>query len=119
MMQGMKLGRLVLVAMCAVMLSTASFGQAVYGSLYGTVTDNTGAALPGATVTVTDTNKGISVTAQANEAGEFRVDHLIPDTYSVKVTNAGFKAYETNGIVVYADSALKVDAQMQVGEVAQ
>ncbi len=114
-MQWMKWGRLVVIAACALWLSTASFGQAVYGTIFGSVTDNTGAAIPGATITVTDTNKGTTVTATANEAGEFTVGHLIPDIYDVKVTNAGFKTFETKGAQVYADNSIKVEAKMEVG----
>ena len=60
-------------------LPCSAFGQAVYGSIYGTVTDATGALIPNAPVVVTDTSKGTTVTVNANESGEFRVDHLIPD----------------------------------------
>ncbi|MGA7317515.1 MAG: TonB-dependent receptor [Silvibacterium sp.] len=118
-MQWMKLGRVVLFAAFAVCLSTASFGQAVYGSLFGTVTDNTGAAIPGATITVTDTGKGTSVNSQSNDSGEWRAEHLIPDTYDVKVTMAGFKTFTATGLVVYADQSLKVPTQMEVGGATQ
>ncbi|HTY83112.1 MAG TPA: TonB-dependent receptor [Silvibacterium sp.] len=114
-MQWIKWGRLVLVAALAVFLSTISHAQAVYGTIFGSVTDNTGAAIPGATITITDTNKGTTVTATANEAGEFTVGHLIPDTYDVTVTNAGFKTFASKGLVVYADQSIKVEAKMEVG----
>src|SRR5271166_105406 len=101
-MQWMKWGRVVVVAAaCAVLLSTASYGQAVYGTIFGSVVDNTGAAIPGASITVTDTNKGTSVSATANEAGEFTIGHLIPDMYDISVTNAGFKTFESKGLQVY------------------
>ncbi|MBV8629702.1 MAG: TonB-dependent receptor, partial [Silvibacterium sp.] len=114
-MQWTKWGRLVLVAALALLLSTASHAQAVYGTIFGSVTDNTGAAIPGATITITDTNKGTSVTATANAAGEFTIGHLIPDTYDVSVTNAGFKTFESKGLQVYADQSIKVEAKMEVG----
>src|SRR5271157_5754113 len=97
-MQLMKLGMVVVIAACALWLSTASYGQAVYGTIFGSVADNTGAAIPGATITITDTNKGTTVTATANEAGEFTVGHLIPDTYDVTVANAGFKTFSSKGV---------------------
>ncbi len=69
-------------------------GQAVYGSIFGTITDNTGAVVPNATVTVTDVSKGTAVTAQSSGDGQYRVQHLIPDTYRVDVDAAGFsKSY--------------------------
>jgi len=62
------------------------------------VTDNTGAAIPNATVTVTDTAKGTVVTVQSNDSGAYSVEHLIPDTYDIKVSLAGFQNYEAKGI---------------------
>ena len=67
-------------------LPSLSHAQAIYGSIFGTVTDNTGAVIPNATVTVTDESKGTSVVAQSNGSGEYTVQHLIPDTYDIKVT---------------------------------
>jgi len=118
-MQWMKWCRVILIAACAVFLSTAGYAQAVYGTVFGSVVDNTGAAIPGATITITDTNKGTSVTATANEAGEFTVGHLIPDMYDVNVTFAGFKTFQSKGIQVYADQSIKVEAKMEVGGATQ
>ncbi len=93
----------------------SALAQAVYGSIYGTVTDATGAAIPNASVVVTDTGKGTSVTIPSSSSGEFRVDHLIPDTYSVKVSSQGFSNYEQNSIRVFADTSIKVDAALKIG----
>jgi carboxypeptidase family protein/TonB-dependent receptor-like protein len=103
----------------ALLLPHVSHAQAVYGSLYGTVTDNSGAAIPNATITVTDEAKGTAVTAQSNDSGDFRVDHLIPDPYDLKVAAPGFKGYETPHIQVYADSSPKIDAKLEVGGASQ
>jgi outer membrane receptor protein involved in Fe transport len=92
-----------------------ALGQAVYGAIYGTVTDATGALIPNAPVVVTDTSKGVTVTVNANESGEFRVDHLIPDAYSVTVDQPGFKKYEQNNIQVNADSSDNVAVVLSVG----
>lgn len=96
-------------------LPQAVRAQAVYGSIFGTVTDASGAAIPGATVTVTDEAKGTSVTVKSNESGGYTVEHLIPDLYTVKVEMAGFKGFETNHLQVLADTSPKVDAAMQTG----
>ena len=90
-------------------------GQAIYGAIYGTVSDATGAILPNAHVLVTDTAKGTTVTVQTNDSGEFRAEHLIPDTYSVTVEMPGFKKYEQKGIEVTADNSLKTDINLSVG----
>jgi outer membrane receptor protein involved in Fe transport len=102
-------------AVCLLSFSPLAFGQAVYGSIYGTVTDSTGAAIPDATVTVKDEAKGISVTAQSNGAGEFTIEHLIPDTYDVTVAVKGFKGYEQKGIQLFADTSIKVTAALSAG----
>src|SRR6266481_6250471 len=110
--------RVMMLSFVVVSLSTFSpfaFGQAVYGSIFGTVTDATGAAVPGATVTVTDVAKGTTVTVQSNASGDFTVEHLIPDVYDVKVDASGFKGYQQRGIQLFADSALKVTAALSTG----
>ena len=93
----------------------SALAQAVYGSIYGTVTDASGAAIPKATVTVTDTAKGTSVSVTSNDSGEFTAEHLIPDQYSVRVAFQGFKTYEQNNIRVFADSSVKVAAGLTAG----
>jgi hypothetical protein len=50
------------------------YGQAVYGSIFGTVTDTTGAVIPNASIVVTDEGKGTTVTLTSNESGEFTAD---------------------------------------------
>jgi hypothetical protein len=89
--------------------------QAVYGSVFGTVTDNTGAVIPGATVSVTDLSKGTSVSTQSNASGDYRVDHLIPDTYSVSAEATNFQRSTVNAVVVYADTAPKVNLTLRIG----
>ncbi len=112
------LGRLgVAAALCVPGLY--AHGQAVYGNIYGVVQDASGAVVPNATVTITDTAKGISVTAQSNASGEYTVGHLIPDPYNVKVDAAGFQTFETTGVVVRADQGFKIDATMQIGSASQ
>ncbi len=112
-----------LLAACAVFMalcfSAPSQGQAVYGSINGTVTDNTGAVVPNATITVTDVAKGTSVTAKSNASGEYVVEHLIPDTYNVKVEAQGFQTFEATSVPVQADTSPKIDAALQVGAATQ
>ena len=107
--------RLLLSAGCFLVFSPVTHAQAVYGSIFGTVTDSTGAVIPNAAVTVTDVSKGTVISEQSNGSGEFTADHLIPDIYDVKVVAAGFKGFEQTGIQVFADTAVKIQAVLSTG----
>src|SRR5439155_4690729 len=90
-------------------------GQAVFGSIFGTVTDPSGAAVPNAKVTVTSVAKGTSVETTTNADGNYSVTHLIPDTYNIKAEAAGFKSFEATNIVVSPDTASRINAKFKVG----
>ena len=94
-------------------------GQAIYGSILGTVTDPTGAAVNGAKVTVTSQTKNISTTETSNESGNYSVTHLIPDVYSVRIEGTGFKTIQFKDIQVSADASARVDGQFQVGSASE
>jgi hypothetical protein len=96
-------------------LSPAAHSQAVYGSIFGTITDQSGAAVAGAKVTVTSVQKGSKFETATNEAGNYSVTHLIPDHYGVRSEASGFKVVEYTNIPVYADQAARVDVGLQVG----
>ena len=98
--------------------STAS-GQAVYGSIVGTVTDPQSNAVAGAKVTVTNLAKGTTEETTTNETGSYSVTHLIPDNYKVHIEATGFKANDVSNIRVDVDTVTRVDAQLQVGAVEQ
>jgi hypothetical protein len=101
---------------CAsIVLTVPATAQSVYGSIFGTVTDKTGAAVPGATIAVTDESKGTVVTVTSNASGDYTVSHLAPDIYDLKVTFKGFKSFETKGIAVAADVAPRIDPLLEVG----
>jgi len=105
-----------LVVVCSLTIITASaVAQAVYGSILGTITDPSGAAVAGAKVTVTSVSKGITVSTTTNADGNYSVTHLIPDVYNVKAEAPGFKSFQTANVVVSADTGARVDGQFQVG----
>lgn len=114
----MKLSRLLPafgLALCLYVLPQISQAQAVYGSIYGTVTDASGAVVPNATVTIIDVAKNTSVKVQSNASGEYVAEHLIPDTYNVKVEASGFQTFEADGVTVAADSSPRIDASLKTG----
>src|ERR1700722_3724131 len=109
---------LALLAACVLAGSQLASAQAVYGSIFGTVTDTTGAAVPNATITAADVAKGTSVSVQSDGNGDYRVEHLIPDTYNVTAEATGFARVTTQNVVVFADTAPKVDISLSVGSVS-
>ena len=100
---------------CFVLLAPVADAQAVYGSIFGTITDQSGAAVVGARLTVTSVQKGTKFEATSNVAGNYSVTHLIPDQYDLRSEAPGFNAVESTGIPVYADQSARVDVQLQVG----
>jgi hypothetical protein len=96
-----------------------AFAQAVYGSILGTITDPSGAAVGNAKVTVTDQRKGTSDTTTTNDSGNYSVTHLIPDTYAVHVEGSGFKSLEFKDVIVNADASSNVNGQFQVGSASE
>jgi hypothetical protein len=107
---------MLMICICLVTLTAQPvWGQAVYGSIIGTVTDPQGAAVANAKVTVTNQRKGTTDTTTSNESGNYSVTHLIPDTYTVRIEAPGFKASEQKDVIVSADAAANVPLQFQVG----
>ena len=112
------------VAVCALLagaflLVSQAHAQAVYGSIFGTVSDPKGLAIPNATVTVTDESKGTSVVVTSNATGDYAVEHLIPDVYDLKVAAKGFQDFVTTGISVLADTAPRIDPMLEIGSATQ
>ncbi|HEY3972955.1 MAG TPA: TonB-dependent receptor [Candidatus Sulfotelmatobacter sp.] len=103
---------------CSLWVSSA-LGQAVYGSILGTVTDPSGAAVNGAKVTVTSQTKNVSTDVTTNESGNYSATHLIPDVYMIRIAGTGFKTLEYKDIQVSADTAAHIDGQFQVGSASE
>jgi hypothetical protein len=101
------------------LLPAAAFGQAVYGSVGGTVKDASGAVLPGVTVTITSLERKTADTAISNESGNFVKERLLPGTYEVKAELTGFKTAVVPSITVGVDAQTPVTFTLAVGELAE
>jgi len=95
------------------LVSVGLFGQAESGTVSGTITDNTGAVVPGATVTMTSVNTAQTRSAVTGSAGEYAVPSLRPDTYSITVEREGFQKYSRK-VVVDVGSRIDLSAQLSV-----
>lgn len=91
------------------------YGQAVYGSIYGTVFDKSGAVVGNATITARDENKNTSVTVTSNDRGAYVVQALIAGVYDITAQAPGFETSDHPHVRVYVDSSAKVDVVLQPG----
>lgn len=87
-------------------------------AIVGTVTDSTGAVIPGAKVTVTQKNTAITRVVTTGAAGQFNISSIPPATYTVSVEAQGFKR-QVQDIVLLADQIRDMDVRLQVGETSQ
>jgi len=87
----------------------------VGGSISGSVKDSTGAAIPRATVAATNTSTGVRQTTTTDDRGSYSFLSLPIGSYDVEVTSAGFEPYRRTDVAIDANSALIVDATLEVG----
>ncbi|RPI56521.1 MAG: hypothetical protein EHM55_05055 [Acidobacteria bacterium] len=111
-----------LVAFVALVLTAlaprAADAQVRYGSIVVEVIDQSGGAVPGADVTVTQAATGLIRSAVANEAGLATLATLPPGSYSVRVGLSGFKEFVTSGVNVTEDSVVRVGSVLEVGQLS-
>ncbi len=105
--------------LAALFVTTALIGQGLFGTISGIITDSSGAVIPGATVTVTNTQTNVSVTLQTNSAGVYNASNLNPGTYRVHAEANGFKAGVIDNVVLHVSENPKESMTLQVGQSAQ
>jgi hypothetical protein len=108
-----------LVAVLGFSLASAASAQVTTATIVGTITDSSGAALPGATVTARNVDTGFNRTAPSNEAGAYRLEFLPIGRYVVEVSLSGFKTATRSGIVLSVNDTARVDASLSVGGVTE
>jgi len=104
-----------LLILSLVLLSTVAYGQDT-GSIVGTVTDQSGSAVPNAQVTITNTDTGIVRATTTNATGSFAARELSFGHYSVRVEAPGFKQFDRTGITLAVNDTIRADASLQVGQ---
>src|SRR6185437_1106361 len=93
--------------------------QVTTTSIVGTVTDSTGAVMPGVIVTATDVDRNQSKSAKTGNSGEYRIDFLQTGNYTVAATMTGFKTYTQTGIQLNAGAPATIDISMTAGNVSE
>lgn len=99
--------------------SIASFAQFESGTVLGTVTDSSGSAVSGASVTLTNTRTGAASDTKSGENGDFVFVNERLGTYSVKAAKSGFKTAETSPFELTVDARQRVDVKLEVGAVSE
>src|ERR1700692_2565767 len=104
------------VAFGVLLLCLPAFSQGNTGRILGTVTDQSGGVIAGATVTVIDTERGVIRTLTTDDAGEYNAPNLTPGNYTVRAGAMGFKKLERQNVVIEVGKEVRVDLSVQPGE---
>lgn len=104
-----------LCACVALGCSLALHAQLSTASMFGTVTDPSGAAVPNATLTITQTDTKTVRTITSSSNGSYRADFLPVGPYSISVSASGFKTLERSGIVLTVTENAQLDLQLEIG----
>ena len=95
------------------------YAQAVTGTLLGNVTDSSGAAVPGATVTATETQTNIARTAVSTETGHYIFSSLKNGTYTVEAELQGFRKIVRQNVRVDVNTTMRVDLTLELGQLTE
>jgi hypothetical protein len=105
--------------LCVLLSPLTLLGQESRATLTGRVSDQNGAAIPGATVSITSQQTQLAETATTNEEGNYTVPFLLPGRYTVKVEAQGFKAAESDKVELHTADKATFDVQLEVGAVGE
>ena len=115
----MKITTFFIVCLCLIGGAAGGWAQVDTGSLVGSVKDSSGAVLPGASVTATNTDTGVSSSAKTEANGDYVLTPLKIGSYSLTVEAAGFGREVRTGIVLNVQQNIRLDFTLTVGTVSQ
>ncbi len=107
-----------LMAAAALSLALPGFAQSTRGQLAGTVTDSTGAVVPGAVITALNSATGVTSRAVSTSSGSYRFPELAVGTYTVTTTAAGFEVASATGVQVTINSVTSLNVALKIGSQA-
>ena len=110
---------LALAIVAALLVPLPASAQTLYGSIIGTVKDTTGAAVPGATVTATNTGTGLKVDTTSDVGGAYTFRNLLPGVYNLTASLQGFRELNQTGLRVSAGNPVRVDLKLEVGALTE
>jgi len=110
------------VATCAILAMACAFpvsAQTLYGTLLGNVTDETGLAVPGATVKITQTETTQTRESTTSATGTYNFPNIPTGTYQVDVTLTGFQSASSRNVIVRQNTSVRVDVRLAVGSLQE
>src|SRR6266516_4874012 len=109
------MNRSVLVIVCLFLSTLAAFAQTDRGTLTGTVSDPSGAVIPGVSIEARNVQTGAMYQAGSSETGNYTLAQLPAGTYELSATLPGFKRFVREGIIVAVATVLRIDVTLDVG----
>ncbi len=113
------LRQILAVALLLAGLTNLAYGQILYGSLTGNVTDSSDAAVPNAAITITNKQTGAIRTATTSDTGAYNIPTLQPGTYTVKIAKDGFRTSVQDNVEILLNSTARVNLRLQLGQVSE
>jgi hypothetical protein len=98
-----------------ILYTSAALAQTITGTIGGTVTDSTGAVVPGAKLTATNQSTGVTTAAATTQAGTYSIQFLPIGSYTITATANGFKTASIGPFRLEIDQAVKIDVKLQIG----
>ena len=115
--------RMISVSLCAacalILFSSLLLAQEYRASVSGTVTDPSGAAIPGAEIWVISEERNVTQSTVSSAEGAYLVSFLLPGNYRVEAELTGFKRYTRSGIELRVSDKLRLDIRMELGQVSE
>src|SRR5438034_5866107 len=115
----MGLGLVCLTLVALLLSANPTWGQEVTASITGTVSDPSGAAIAGATVTAKSVERGLTYSAETNDSGIYRIAQLPVGSYELKVEKSGFASSSYTPFVLTLNQVARIDVALKVGQVTQ
>jgi hypothetical protein len=93
--------------------------QTLYGGITGTVADDSGAAVPGATVSVKNEGTGLELTAVTDEGGNYTIRNVPGGTYTLKASLQGFKEFVQTGVPITVGNIVRINGRLEIGALTE
>lgn len=108
-----------LALLALLILPFTAAGQMSDAAIVGIVSDASGAAIAGATITAVNTATGVSRDVVTNDTGAYRIGPLVPGTYEVRTTQTGFKSKIQSNVILQTGAIVKIDVALEIGDVSE